>query len=81
MSIMLKYNDSNEIIAEGEVYAKTVVDEYYDEEYWEVDLRLKFSDGSSYDNSYFGNDDFVDLIESFENMVDDAEENYDVTLE
>jgi hypothetical protein len=81
MSLKLKYNDSNERIAEGEVYAKTEEDVYYNEMGWNIGFRLKFSDGSSYDDSFFGENDFVDLIDSFEDMVEDAEENYDVTIE
>jgi hypothetical protein len=80
LSLKLKYNDSNEVIATGEAYVKTETD-YYGTELSSVDFRVKFSDGSYMDDSYFGDDDFIDLIESFDDMIEDAEENYGVTVE
>jgi|GEM_PF-959576 hypothetical protein len=80
MSLKLKYNDSNEVIATGEAYVKTVEDSYGIES-WDLDFRMKFADGSYMDDSYFGENDFIDLIESFEDMIEDAEENYEVTID
>lgn len=77
MSLKLKYHDSNEVIATGEAYAY-VYEDYFGDSFWDVDLRMKFSDGSYMDDSFFGEDDFVELIESVEEMINGAEENYDV---
>lgn len=70
-SIELKYNDSNEIIAVGEAYAVA-----YDDS-WELDFRVKFSDGSFMDDSFFGEENFTDLMTSVEDLMTEMETNYD----
>ncbi|WP_462316919.1 hypothetical protein [Marinilabilia sp.] len=75
-SIQLKYNDSNEIIAVGEAYATSEMDEYTQSEYWYVDFRVKFSDGSYMDDSFFGEENFTDLMTSIDDLMTEMETNY-----
>jgi len=74
-SLKLKYNDSNEIIALGEAFAASFTDDY-GTEYWDVDFRVKFSDGSYMDDSLFGEEDFTDLMTSVNELMTEMETNY-----
>ncbi|PWD99238.1 hypothetical protein [Marinilabilia rubra] len=69
-SIELKYNDSNEIIAVGEAYSAD------SDEGWELDFRVKFSDGSYMDDSFFGEENFTDFVNSVDEMINEVETNY-----
>jgi uncharacterized protein YoaH (UPF0181 family) len=71
MSLKLKYNESNEIIAVGEVYA--MLDEY---DYWTTDFRVKFSDESYMDDSFFSEKNFADLVAKVSDLMTSIENNY-----
>ena len=75
-SVKLKYNDSNEIIAVGEAFAANYTDDLSGETYWELDFHMKFSDGSYMDDSFFGENDFTDLMTSIDNLMTEMETNY-----
>jgi uncharacterized protein YegP (UPF0339 family) len=64
VNLKLRYNNNNEIIAASEFYAfEDDADYYYEEDgYWNVNMRMKFADDSSMDESYFDNS-FSELIQ------------------
>ncbi len=68
VNLKLRYNNNNEIIAASEFYAFEEENGYFyddnedDYYYWTVNMRMKFADDSSMDESYFDNS-FSELIQ------------------
>jgi hypothetical protein len=73
MSLKLKYNVSDEVIAKGEAYAMQDPDS---PEAWILDFRVKFGDGSYMDDSFFSEKNFVDLYKKVGDLMTAMENNY-----
>lgn len=74
LKMYVKYVDSNEIIASTEFYAYEEDD--YEESYWDLNVRIKFGDGSYMDDSFFSKENFSELIESAQDFMAQMDENY-----
>ena len=86
--IYIRYADSNEIIAQGEVYVNNYEYEYYDyytdsyvtETYQNLDMRMVFGDESAMSGDFFDNG-FGDMINEINKLIDDMNTNYDMNIE
>ena len=68
--------EENTWMAQVDFYKKVETDDYYDDTYYYLGMRLKFSDGTKIDpDTYFG-EGFDNLIEEFNNSLDDVESAY-----
>ncbi|MDI3520849.1 MAG: hypothetical protein PWR04_837 [Anaerophaga sp.] len=79
VKMYVKYNDKNEIIAASEFYALERSDEYGS--YWDFSMRMKFSDGSYMDESFFTEENFPGFFQEAEKFISDIETNYGLTLQ
>ena len=69
--------EENTWMAQAEFYKKSEESDYDDETYYYVDMRLKFSDDSKVDpETYFGGEGFDELMQEFENSMDEVESAY-----
>ncbi len=86
--IYIRYADSNEIIAKGEVYVNTYEYEYYDsfndsyvtETYKDLDMRMVFGDESAMSGDFFDNG-FGDMITEINNLIDNMNTNYGMQID
>ena len=75
VKLYLKYLDNNQIIAKNEFYAYEEQDEYGGGSWWDINTRMKFSDDSEMDGSFF--DTGIDeLISTVDALFDDMETSY-----
>ena len=70
-----RYADSNEIIAQGELYLSEYTD--YGQTYTEPALRMVFGDGSKVSIDEFFETGFGDMISEIEDLLEELETNYD----
>lgn len=75
VKLTVKYFDTNEIIAQGGFYAYEHIDEYWNESWWDINMSMKFADGSEIDDSYFA-DGFSALITDVEDLMSDMDTSY-----
>jgi hypothetical protein len=75
LKIKVKYNDTDEIISSGEFFTEKV-DSYT----YEVDMRMKFNDGTYVSDSYF-EDGFSDFIIKSNQLITEMNSNYDMDFE
>ncbi|WP_066629572.1 hypothetical protein [Labilibacter marinus] len=76
----IRYADSKEVIAKSEFYLKTIVDDFYGDTYTSMDIKMVFEDGTSIDDSFFG-EGFADFITEANDMIKELNENYDLELD
>lgn len=79
-NLFVRYADNNKIIANSEFYIVEEEDDDYTDYTDMLDMRMVFEDGSAIDNSFFGNG-FGDFIDRANQLVNQAEENYDMNIE
>jgi hypothetical protein len=73
--LFLKYENNNEIIAKNEFYAFEEMDEYRGEMVWDVSSKMKFSDDSEMDGSFF-EDGIDELISAVEALFEEMDNSY-----
>ncbi len=75
VKLYLKYVDNNQIIAKNEFYAYEEMDADWDEMGWDVSTKMKFSDDSEMDGSFF--DTGIDeLITAVDDLFEDMDDSY-----
>jgi hypothetical protein len=73
--LFLKYVDNNQIIAKNEFYAYEEVDDYWGTSNWKINTKMKFSDDSEMDGSFF--DTGIDeLINAVDDLFEDMDDSY-----
>jgi uncharacterized phage-associated protein len=75
IALYVKYNDNNDVIATSQFYAYKEVDDYWNEEYWNINMRMKFGDGSVMDGSFF-DQGMDELIKSAEELFSSMETSF-----
>jgi len=84
--VYIRYADTNEILAYGEFYVETYEDgyyydgQYYSEEREQLSMRMKFSDETGIDDSFFDNG-FGRMTAKINEMITEMNTNYDMELE
>ncbi|MBS2097852.1 hypothetical protein [Carboxylicivirga linearis] len=86
--IYIRYADSNEIIAQGEIYVNDYEYEYNDyytdsyvtETYQDLDMRMVFGDESAMSGDFFDSG-FGDMINEINKLIDDMNTNYDMDID
>lgn len=74
VKVVLKFSDSDEIIAISDFYAYES-DSYDDYSEWDCSMRMAFSDGTYMDESYFQTG-FTELIETVSDFMETLEDEY-----
>jgi hypothetical protein len=76
-TLVVVYKDTNEKIADLEFYK--VYDEY--EDYYYIDVRFIFADGSKVDAETYFEEGFDDLVDALNDFITELNEEYDADIE
>ncbi|MGQ1889088.1 hypothetical protein ACT29H_01460 [Thermophagus sp. OGC60D27] len=79
VELFIKYNDTNEIIAAAEFYAYEYTE--YGAAFWDMDMRMKFGDGSYMDDSFFSETNFAEFIQEAKELINEIEASYGLSQE